>query len=155
MSNLSTIRSSIATLVKTLDVSNGNAVTANAALVFTAFDAKQLNNKTDLADYPKFFIITDTGAFSPSTSGTFNRSVKMLLVAVLKFKDSTPETMADTIDLLLKDLNKLFADNNTLGGLVQDCYLGEFTTDSGLTHPEGILASWISIEEVQRDASQV
>ncbi len=143
------IRTKFKQLLTTITKANGYSFDRNVSQIFTAFDQRRLDNKTS-TDYPKMFVITDKGESTDGTSSTKDRKTNFLLVLIMRAPavTTTPEQLADLIDLAKDDLDLVIDRNRELDGLCHCCRLVSFTTDSGFCFPEAVVVAHVEVEEL-------
>lgn len=145
MPTLLQVKDAIKATVATLNTTGGAAVTLPVEKIYTVYTDKKANTTND-ADYPKTFIMADSGDSAKQPSGRSLRKDTFRVVVVLKENANGMTAVHDKILQLVDDFERLFNDNSTLGNIVEDVEFKGYSTDGGATHPEAILLLTLSIE---------
>lgn len=134
-------------LIKTIKPSNGYVTDLTNAQVLAAYDQSILDQTND-GDYPKCFIITDSGKRSRLVALQKERITNFIVVFVnIVVGTSTPELVAEMVEVFIDDLEKVIDSQDTLGGTVTSIEMTEFTTDAGFTYPRGVAVARVSVLE--------
>lgn len=134
-------------LVKMLgDISTTQGYTNNfiSSRVYPRFFASVVNN-TDDTIYPKTFVIIDKGNSQQGIGGEFEKTLSFNIVHIVKKVIPTDDAQL-LVELALKDFERFFELNYTLGGYVENAVLAEFVTDGGVLDPEGVLSLRVNTE---------
>jgi hypothetical protein len=149
MSNtaLKDINAKIKSMVTTMTVDNGYSlnITSNKIIGPNDYEA----NHTDPNFYPKVLIYLEDGQSAKRPSRRIDKCVTYVVVIILRaLPESDPEyvPLEDRMEDLVDDFHELFEKNPDLTGLVTDSHVKQYTTDSGVSDPEGIALFWLQVE---------
>jgi hypothetical protein len=117
--------------------------TASIKRIF--YKAKEDANARDNT-YPKFFIFVDGGKQQKMPSRQVRDVISFDVMGIFKKNSLVNVDPSEQAESFVDDMSKFIANNDTLGGYVEDAGMGEFTTDSGTADPEAIAFVKVLIE---------
>jgi hypothetical protein len=131
------IRKAIEAAIVTMRVANGFTVDIIEDNVKQIYNAESMSLRSD-GDYPKVFVMLQDGTNEAEPSSRYFRTAAFVIVFVLKRLIDDVLPLKERVENAVDDFHRLFAENSTLSGLIQNCHLENYTTDSGVADPEGI-----------------
>ena len=145
---MNNIRAALVAKIKIIQKANGYSMDIPDDHVFPVYDDKKIGDKS-IASYPKVFVVADRGVRSNAMSGSFDQTLKYLVVFIhrINSKTATVEETCAVTEAFVEDLARMLRLNDTLGGVVQDASLELLSVDGGVTYPEGVAVCHISVDE--------
>jgi hypothetical protein len=125
----------------------------NFSAITTPYTAMALAQaKQEDSDYPKIVMPVDSGIVTQLPAKQRRKKTKFDIIIVLKATNPQPEVSPPAVpfgDVMLKlidDFSDLVAASPTLGGIVTNVDIEDWTTDSGFSYPEGVAWFKLAVE---------
>lgn len=134
------VRDALVSVLKKLKISNGFRVELPDDHIHLRYSSEIVSSKSDSL-FPKCFVIIENGRVSNQPSNHQEKRLNFTVLIVVKATPATGNVDSQTqIELFVEEMEKLLFQNDDLNGTVQDAQLTEWTTDGGVTKPEGVAA---------------
>jgi hypothetical protein len=130
------VKNAVKALIGSLSTTTGHAVTIPPANVK---DVYYRTNATRDSEYPKACVLPESGDSNAMAAGRRERKDLFRVLIVLKEGANGMTDAHDKLATLIDDVETLVAQQDTLGGLVQNIEFKGYSTDGGATYPEAML----------------
>lgn len=148
---LAQINAALLAQLKTLKTANGYATQIEDANIFQWFDQNFLTADAD-AKYPKCFFTLEVGKIAQGVSYQQTRTLRYSIAFIVKQTTPQDTNAVPKTQVLLEDVDKLFAQNPSLGGVVTNAMITDFYLDGGYAAPEGIVLIELTVTDNFRRA---
>jgi hypothetical protein len=144
MKNTTEVRDKLVEMLGTISVAQGYNNDFDTTKIRGYFDPALANDESD-ALYPKTFVCIEGSKIDRQIGNDARYSLGFLIIHVVKrvTQSQSPQQM---LELALKDFERFFELNDTLGGFVQEANLVELKPDGGVLDPEGVLIMRVTTE---------
>lgn len=125
--------------LKTVTAANGYSTTLPPDHFYKNYDTANMN-VTEPGTYPKVFVTQ--GDVDPRMQVTHRKEVTSeFYVTVVVLQDDRINTVdpQTQVQAIADDIEKMFVNNDSLGGLTNACEVMRLTFDSGVAFPEGVV----------------
>jgi len=145
MKTTTEVRNQLVSMIgSTIKIAQGYENDFDPAKVYNRY-IKEITDDTSDVKYPKTFVCIARGEQRRMIAGEINNLLSFLIMHVVKRPDEKTDVQI-LLDSAMRDFERFFEMNDTLGGFVQTLDLVEFVTDSGFLDPEGVMIMRVTTE---------
>ncbi len=147
MTKTKDLRDAVVQVLLNISPATGAISVVNPVNIFKTYDPKKLAMRRD-QDYPKIFVVTDTGNRKRSGPQSKDDTTKFYVIFITKAGISdNAESVANAVDAFVDDCERAFDQHDTLFGRVTNAEMTTFTVDSGFCYPEGVAVCTIEVDQ--------